>query len=142
MRIGRYRIDPVVDGEGRQPASEVFPGLRPCMERFESLDEGVLFPGIDVRHAPGHTPGSAVVVLSEGNRRVVVLGDVAHSPVQLLEREWNTPYDVDPVLARSTREDVLRDLDGDLAALVAGMHFPGLRFGRVLDVEGRRRWVV
>ena len=116
--------------------------LRPCLDRFETFEEGRLFPGVDVRLAPGHTPGSAVVVFSAGSRRVVVLGDVAHSPVQLLEPEWSTRFDVDPVLARRTRQGLLGELDGDGAPLVAGMHFPGLRFGRLLEAEGRRRWVV
>ncbi len=116
--------------------------LRPCLAQIETFDEGVLFPGIDVRLAPGHTPGSAVLVFSAGAQRVVVLGDVAHNPVQLLESEWTTLYDVDPALARTTRQRLLRELETGPSPNLAGMHFPGLRFGRLVEGEGRRRWVV
>ncbi len=116
--------------------------LRPCLDRFESFDEGALFPEVTIRDAPGHTPGSCVVLFSSGTERAVVLGDVAHSPVQLLEREWNTLYDLDPVLARRTRQRLLHELEGDSFPMVAGMHFPGLRFGRLLEFEGRRQWMV
>ncbi len=116
--------------------------LRPCLDRFESFDEGVLFPGMTIRDAPGHTPGSCVVVFSSGTERAVVLGDVAHSPVQLLETDWNTPFDVDPELARTSRRRLVGELEAGPSPSLAGMHFPGMRFGRLLYEEGRRRWVV
>ncbi len=116
--------------------------LRPCLDRFETFDdESVVVPGISARRAPGHTPGSTVVVFSDGAQRVIILGDVAHHPVQLLEGEWNTLYDIDPVLARRTRDRLRRELESE-PSLIAGMHFPGLRFGRLLRAEGRRRWVL
>lgn len=131
----------VLEGEGDPSIGD---RLRPCLDRLETFDDedGALLPGVDTRHAPGHTPGSTVLVLSEGSRRVVVLGDVAHSPVQLLESEWNTLHDVDPALARRTRERLLRELEVEPSPSLAGMHFPGLRFGRLLEAEGRRFWVL
>ncbi|MDQ4070989.1 MAG: MBL fold metallo-hydrolase, partial [Actinomycetota bacterium] len=98
----------VVEGNGDPSIAD---RLRPCLahvEPFDEDDQAVLVPGVDAAPAPGHTPGSTVLVFSGGTERVVVLGDVAHHPVQLLESEWNTLYDIDPVLARRTRERVLR----------------------------------
>ena len=43
--------------------------------------------------------------------------------------------EVDPQLARRTRESLLRELEG---AQVSGPHFPGLALGRLLAGEGRR----
>ncbi len=120
---------------------EIAERLRPCLDRFETFDEGALLPGVDVRPAPGHTPGSSVLVLSAGARRVVVLGDVAHNPVQLVEPQWSTPFDVDPALARTTRGRLLRELQAEPPVSMVGMHFPRLRFGRLVEAEGRRRWV-
>ncbi len=114
--------------------------LRPCSNNVEPFDERVSLPGITLAPARGHTPGSTVIVFSSQGRRVIILGDVAHSPVQLLEREWNTLHDVDPALARRTRQRLLRELEGDGPPMV-GMHFPGLRFGRLIVGEGRRSWV-
>ncbi len=132
----RYFVE---EGQGDPSIADL---LRPCLDRFETFEEGGLLPGIDVRPAPGHTPGSTVLVFSAGTRRAVVLGDVAHSPVQLLEPEWDTLYDVDRRLARRTRARVVRELEGEPSTSIAGMHFPGLRFGRLLEAQGRRRWVV
>ena len=55
-------------------------------------------PGVDLRAAPGHTPGSTVVVISSGTERAILLGDAVHCPVELLEEEWEFMADVDPRL--------------------------------------------
>ena len=72
----------------------------------------------------------------------MMLGDVVHCPVQLLDDEWASLFDFDPVLARATRTRLARELEGDVSTSVSGAHFPGMRFGRVLKGQGRRQWVV
>jgi len=115
--------------------------LEPVRDRFEMWDgDGTLLPGLDVRGAPGHTPGSTVLVLSSGAERAVLLGDVVHCPVELLETEWDTVSDVDPGAAKRAREVWARELEGD-GTPAAAAHFPGMRFGRVLPGGGRRSWV-
>src|SRR5262249_36691069 len=80
--------------------------------RFETGDgDGPLLPGIDVRGAPGHTPGSSLVVVSSGTDRALLIGDVVHCPIQLLEDEWGVLYDVAPDLARRTRLALNRELE-------------------------------
>ena len=114
--------------------------LSPLSDRLEVFgDDEALAPGITVRHAPGHTPGSAVVVVSDGAERAVLLGDVVHCPVELMEDDWEALMDVDPALARRTREALARELEGG-GTPVAAAHFPGLRFGRLLAGTGRRHW--
>jgi glyoxylase-like metal-dependent hydrolase (beta-lactamase superfamily II) len=116
--------------------------LSPVESRLETWDaSGPLLPGIDVLAAPGHTPGSTVVVLSSGADRALVLGDVAHCPVQLVDDEWAILGDVDPALARRTRTALAREIE-DTGVPVAGVHFPGMSFGRLLSGRGGRRWVV
>jgi len=111
-------------------------------DRLETWDaDGPLLPGIDVRLAPGHTPGSTIVILSSGADRALLLGDVVHCPVELIDDEWGSLGDVDPALARRTKEQLARELEGS-ATPVAGAHFPGMRFGRLLAATGTRRWVV
>ncbi len=104
-----------------------------------SADRAVL-SGISVTHAPGHTPGSALVVVSSGTERAMLLGDAVHCPAELLEDEWAGVADVDPELARRTRVALARELEGKDIPLAAP-HFPGMAFGRLLKAEGRRRWV-
>ena len=116
--------------------------LSPLAGRLEFFSDGAtLGPGIDARSAPGHTPGSAIVVLSSGAERAMLLGDVAHCPFELTEPDWEALFDVDPALARQTREALARELEG-ADVLVGAPHFPGMAFGRLLRGEGRRAWVI
>ena len=99
-----------------------------------------LAPGFDVLDAAGHTPGSSIVVLSNGDQRGVLLGDVVHCPAELVEEEWQTIGDVDPALARRTATQLAREYEGT-DTIVGAAHFPDLRFGRLLLGESRRKWV-
>jgi glyoxylase-like metal-dependent hydrolase (beta-lactamase superfamily II) len=116
--------------------------LTPVADRMELWStDGTILPGMDTMTAPGHTPGSTIVVLSSGDARAMLLGDVVHCPVELLDDEWAGLGDVDPALAKRTRNALARELEGtDIPAAAA--HFPGLEFGRLLAGEGTRRWVV
>ena len=78
-------------------------------------------------------------VLSDGEQRVVLLGDVVHCPVELVDEEWAAFGDVDPALAARTRARVSRELDG---ADVGGAHFPGLELGRLIATSVPPRWTV
>jgi glyoxylase-like metal-dependent hydrolase (beta-lactamase superfamily II) len=102
--------------------------------------DGDILPGLSVMNAPGHTPGSAVTVISSGAERAMMLGDAVHCPIELLEDEWAGLGDVDPALARKTRVALARELEGKDIPLSAA-HFPGLTFGRLLKGEGKRQWV-
>jgi glyoxylase-like metal-dependent hydrolase (beta-lactamase superfamily II) len=114
--------------------------LAPVADRIETWDRDTnLFPGVDVRLAPGHTPGSSVVVLSDGVARAMLLGDMVHCPLELSDDDFDLLVDVDMELAQRTRVAYARELEGgDIR--VAASHFPELRFGRLLRGEGRRRW--
>jgi glyoxylase-like metal-dependent hydrolase (beta-lactamase superfamily II) len=116
--------------------------LRPISDRLSTWDrDGAILRGLDAMAAPGHTPGSTIVVVSDGSARALLLGDVVHCPVELVDDEWAGMGDVDPQLAKRTRIALAREIEGkDLP--VAAAHFPGLRFGRLLAGRGRRRWVV
>ncbi len=116
--------------------------LLPIEGRFEMWDGArSLFPGLDLLPAPGHTPGSTVIILSSGEQRALLLGDVVHCPAELLEEEWLVLGDVDPALATRTRDSLAREIEGS-SAVVAAAHFPGLSFGRVVAAQGRRSWVI
>ncbi|MGD1257011.1 MBL fold metallo-hydrolase [Mycobacterium seoulense] len=116
--------------------------LAPVLPQLEVWDsDTTIAPGIDVRLAPGHTPGSSVVVLSSGGQRALILGDMAHCPFELQDPEWQLIGDVDRELARQTREAYIRELE-DGQAYAAGSHFPGLNFGRLMSSGNTRSWSV
>ncbi len=116
--------------------------LTPLVPQLELFDtDRSLAPGVDVRHAPGHTPGSVIVVVSDREHRAMLIGDIAHCPAELTEDEWEAAFDVDPEMGRRTREALAAELEGS-DVTVAAAHFPGLKFGRLLAGQGRRSWVL
>ncbi|MBI2694600.1 MBL fold metallo-hydrolase [Mycobacterium nebraskense] len=123
---------------GAMGAPEKMAVMAPVMECWSSST--TLAPGLDVVGAPGHTPGSSIVVLSDGDKRCVLLGDVVHCPAELAEDEWETIGDVDPALARRTATQLAKEYEGSDIPIGAA-HFSDLRFGRLLVGERRRRWV-
>jgi AcrR family transcriptional regulator len=129
----------VKPGDAISPFSRSLLALEDRLVTWDS--DGPVLPGIDAQLAPGHTPGSTILVLSSGTSRGVLLGDVVHCPVELVEDEWASLGDVDPALARRTKIALARELEGTDTP-VAGPHFPGMRFGRLLAGDGRRSWVL
>ena len=73
--------------------------------------------------------------------RAIILGDSIVCPLQITGPEWSLIIETDPVVARQTREKILREVEGT-TTMVTGPHFPGLVAGRVLMGNGRRQFVV
>jgi glyoxylase-like metal-dependent hydrolase (beta-lactamase superfamily II) len=96
-------------------------------------------PGVEVRLAPGHTPGHCIVVVRDGDAQLALLADAAHSPVELLEDGWASPTDVDAALAQRTRAALSRWL-AETGTPATMTHDGGNRFGRVVAQDGVRRW--
>ena len=111
--------------------------LSPLKGQLDTFDsDKTLAPGFDTRHVPGHTPGSTIFVVSSEGERVLLLGDVAHSPVELTDPTWEAVFDVDPVAAKKVRAELV-DLATDYSDILAAGHFPA---GRLITVGGERRF--
>ncbi|MFD5801279.1 MBL fold metallo-hydrolase [Streptomyces sp. NPDC127020] len=74
--------------------------------------------------APGHTPGSSVLTLDSGTDRALFVGDLLHSPVQILEPDHNSCFCEDPTGARATRRRLL-GWAADHHALLFPAHLAG-----------------
>lgn len=116
----------------------------PLVERIGFVVDGdEIAPGVRVLATPGHTPGHCSLVVTDrdgrSDRRVVVLGDVLHCQVQVVESTWSFLFDADPAQAFRTREQLLKELE-DPGTVLAGGHFAGNVFGRVLPPASRRAW--
>ncbi|MGY0071660.1 MBL fold metallo-hydrolase [Streptomyces sp. QTS137] len=91
--------------------------------------------------APGHTPGSSVLTLTSGTDRAVFVGDMLHSPVQILEPAANSCFCENPAEARATRRKVL-GWAADNSALVIPAHLGGhgatevVRDGSTFAIKG------
>ncbi len=136
-----YRCD-ARDWEHFLNNERVQPILAPVADRLKTWESsGPIAPGVDAMTAPGHTPGSTIVVLSSGTARALLLGDVVHCPIELIDDEWAGLGDVDADLAKRTRNALAREIEGTDTP-VAAAHFPGMVFGRLVRANGRRSWVV
>jgi glyoxylase-like metal-dependent hydrolase (beta-lactamase superfamily II) len=109
---------------------------RSAMERLAGLDlldldpdDREVSPGLRVIHAPGHTPGHRVAVLSEGAQTMLFTGDLLHMPVQVRRRDEPSNHDVDGEEGARSRHDLLTRAR-DEGWTVAVSHF-GHPFGRV-----------
>lgn len=59
-----------------------------------------LLPGLDARPVPGHTPGSTIHVVAGGSERLLLIGDVLHTPAKVNDPGWEAVMDVDSAAAK------------------------------------------
>lgn len=131
-------------GHGTFPGPDARAVQEPLAERIEFVGDGaVIAPGVQVMATPGHTPGHSSLLVTDpagaDPRRLVVLGDVMHCQVQVVESGWSFVFDADADQAIRTREQLLKELE-DPDTLLAGGHFADHVFGRVLPPLPRRAW--
>ena len=98
-----------------------------------------LVPGLTAVAAPGHTPGHHALLLSSGDKQLMIMGDTANHPlVALAHPEWSFGFDADAAQATETRRQIYgRAADEGLQLTAYHFAFPG--FGYVSrDGEGFR----
>ncbi|MCO5973298.1 MBL fold metallo-hydrolase [Actinoallomurus soli] len=99
--------------------------VAPVLGRAELWSDGHRVDGnISLEPAPGHTPGSSIVRVASGTDRAVFVGDILHSPVQILEPDYNSCFCEDRAQAAATRRRVL-ERAADTGELVVPAHFAG-----------------
>lgn len=111
--------------------------LSPLTERLETFDaEKTLLPGLDARPVPGHTPGSAIYVVSSGSERLLLIGDVLHSPALVTDPGWEVVWDIDGTAAKRVRAELV-SATADGPDVIGAAHFP---FGHVITVDGEHQF--
>lgn len=92
--------------------------------------EHALSEKITLLPTPGHTPGHTSLLLASEGEHALLLGDVAHHPVHLMQHDWLPIIDLDPAeSARSRRK--MAELAVEKNALVTAPHMPILTLGRL-----------
>jgi glyoxylase-like metal-dependent hydrolase (beta-lactamase superfamily II) len=81
-------------------------------------DEITLMP------TPGHSPGHMSLHVRSAGEEAMLIGDVAHHPVQMFHLDWSTLADSDPVQAAETRRTLFSQV-ADKPVMVIGGHFGG-----------------
>jgi len=139
--IGRADWEHFIDGPGEpRPPGHVLAALRALADRGRlTLVDGEqdIAPGVRRVSAAGHTPGHSLYVIHDAGERVLLFGDAMYCPQQLSSLDWAAASDIDPVLARKTRETLARDLERH-GGQALGCHFPELVGARALADPGRR----
>jgi glyoxylase-like metal-dependent hydrolase (beta-lactamase superfamily II) len=132
-----------------QPAvKEAQPSIALCAEPLEGsgllelIDgERSISAGISAFCTPGHTPGHQSLLVSSGDEKAIILGDVAHTPAQVVRPDWSPVFDVDAVQSARTRSEVWDRIEQQGLKVAAG-HFAYPSIGGLVRVEGKRRWQV
>jgi glyoxylase-like metal-dependent hydrolase (beta-lactamase superfamily II) len=102
-------VKPVVDaGQAELIASE-----------FQICGEVSTFP------TPGHSPGHMSIRIRSEGEEAVLLGDVAHHPVQFEHLDWSSTFDSDPKASAKMREQLLGKLAGTKVRIFGGHFDPG-----------------
>jgi glyoxylase-like metal-dependent hydrolase (beta-lactamase superfamily II) len=96
-------------------------------------------PGVELLGTPGHTPGHASVLVSDGGVGGVITGDAAHHPIEMEQPELVAAFDSDPAQSAASRKALVERVEAE-GLIVMGGHFPPPTAGRVVRVEQKRRW--
>jgi glyoxylase-like metal-dependent hydrolase (beta-lactamase superfamily II) len=88
-----------------------------------ALGRHELGDGVWIEGAPGHTPGHVLIHVEAQGAHALLSGDIIHHPIQILENGLHNIADVDPDMARRTRQRLLATAAGERALLLTG-HFP------------------
>ncbi len=102
--------------------------LAPYRDRLRLFNDGIVFPGVTVLPAPGHTPGHTTCLITSGRHSLLIWGDTVHVPeVQTAFPDASVVFDVDPGKAAASRRHVF-DMVATDGIPVMGMHIglPGL----------------
>lgn len=108
---------------------------RLIIETPDSLQNGATKDGIYMYKAYGHTPGHVMYLVKDGDQELLIWGDILHVlNVQMPHPEISVSYDVDPLMARDSRLEVL-DFVSKKSLPIAGMHIPYGGIGTVSKDE-------
>jgi glyoxylase-like metal-dependent hydrolase (beta-lactamase superfamily II) len=95
---------------------------------------------IELRHAPGHTPGHQVLRVASDGARALLSADTWNHPMQLAHPDWWAGSDDNHDRSTATRSALLAELLAEPDTLVAPTHF-GEAFGHVSpDPDGPAAW--
>jgi glyoxylase-like metal-dependent hydrolase (beta-lactamase superfamily II) len=86
--------------------------------------------GIELRPAPGHTPGHQIVRLRSKNARLTIVADAFMHPAQLARPDLPAGTDMHPAWAAASRREILASLLSNPGTVIAPTHLDA-PFGRV-----------
>lgn len=108
-------------------------------DRVRRIGQGPVLPGVEAIAMPGHTPGHTGYLIGEGPERLVLWGDLFHTPeLQLTDPDLCFIYDADAAEGARSRRAILARAAGE-GWTASGGHVSG--FVRVEKASGTFRFV-
>lgn len=114
--------------------------LLPIQGQLDLIDrETEIRSGIRIIHAPGHTPGHLVVLISSAGEHMLYASDALIHPILLEHPDWHSVYDLNPKDAAVTMQRLLDQASAE-NYLVHAFHFPFPGLGYVTRKEAGWQW--
>jgi glyoxylase-like metal-dependent hydrolase (beta-lactamase superfamily II) len=107
------------DEEDVREFSEVIAPLQASGQLETAPEDHDVFPGLGLRHAPGHTPGHRCALLDASGERVLFAGDLILFTFQLNDTAYPSPADADPVGGSRTRSAWLERVEAEQMTLAS-----------------------
>lgn len=95
---------------------------------------------LSLEPAPGHTPGSSLAQLRAGTGALFV-GDLLHSPMQILHPDHSCSFDLDAAQARTTRRRILARAAAD-GSMILPAHLPGHSAAAIKTASGENDYFI
>lgn len=139
-----FHPDALIEEPGRS-AAVYAESIEPVLNAGQAQvwdDSYVIDENLKLTLAPGHTPGHGLLTLKSGNDHAVFVGDLLHTPVQILAPEASSCFCHDPSAASRSRNKMLQ-WAADHTALVIPAHFGGAGAVEVSRADTRftiQRW--
>jgi glyoxylase-like metal-dependent hydrolase (beta-lactamase superfamily II) len=114
--------------------------LRPIPEEFDLIEDNAEWiPGIRLIPAAGHTLGSIILEITSGKNKLLCIGDLVHSLVELRKPKYYEFLDSAPAEATWQRTEGLAKIARS-GALVFACHFPFPGIGRFVQKSKNLTW--
>lgn len=129
---------------GAQQDRDIWDRLLVPLQAAKVLDlvEGdvALTHRLELRLAPGHTPGHQTLKIVASGEQLLLTADVFNHPMQMANPARNGIADVDHRTATETRRGMLRECFSEPGTLIAPAHF-AQAFGHVTsETQGEASW--
>lgn len=111
-----------------QTAATIKKFLGGAKTELDLKQPGQVSEQVEMVAAPGHTPGHSLFSVTEGDEKILVIGDAVHSyALQFAHPEWSMVYDVNPAQAIATRKKLFTDAAAERTTILAyHLPFPGI----------------